>query len=73
MDFDGFVAIFDGKQIPNKVALFRFFEQGTYFAVTNIWPSIMIWLTALSRIDADSYTFIFKDYDFFLIDDEEEL
>ncbi len=40
MDFDGFVAIFDGKQIPNKVALFRFFEQGTYFAVTNTWSSI---------------------------------
>ena len=35
MDFDGFVAIFDGKQIPNKVALFRFFEQGTYLDVTN--------------------------------------
>lgn len=72
MDFDGFVAIFDEKQIPNKVALFRFLEQGTYFPVTNIWPSITIWLTALSRIEADSYTFIFKDYDFFLIDDEEE-
>ena len=25
MDLDGFAAIFDGKQIPNKVALFRFF------------------------------------------------
>ncbi|MDN5012587.1 hypothetical protein D8890_03990 [Streptococcus sanguinis] len=72
MDLDGFAAIFDGKQIPNKVALFRFFEQGTYFAVTNIWPSITNWLTALSRMEADSYTFIFKDYDFFLIDDEEE-
>jgi len=30
-------------------------------------------LTGLSWLQTGIYTFIFKDYDFFLIDDEEEL
>jgi len=40
------------------------------FPDTNNWSSITDWLTDLSWIEAGSYTFIFKDYDFFDYDDE---
>ena len=35
------------------------------FPDTNNWSSITDWLTDLYWIEAGSYTFIFKDYDFF--------
>lgn len=35
------------------------------FLDTNNWSSITDWLTDLYWIEAGSYTFIFKDYDFF--------
>ena len=69
LPFSGFVAIFDGKQIQNKEELFHFFEKIVGLPDANNWSSITDWLTNLSWIKAEEYSFIFENYDSFLKDD----
>ena len=69
LTFSGFVAIFDGKQIQNKEELFHFFEKIVGLPDANNWSSITDWLTDLSWIKAEEYSFIFENYDSFLKDD----
>ena len=69
LPFSGFVAIFDGKQIQNKEELFHFFEKIVGLPDANNWSSITDWLTDLSWIKAEEYSFIFENYDSFLKDD----
>lgn len=67
--FYGFVAIFDGQQIQNKEELFSFLEKNIDFPDANNWSAITDWLTDLSWLEAEEYTFIFENYDSFLKDD----
>ena len=67
--FSGFVAIFDGKQIQNKEELLSFLEKTVGLPDANNWSSITDWLTDLSWIKAEEYSFIFENYDSFLKDD----
>ena len=60
LPFSGFVAIFDGKQIQNKEELFHFFEKIVGLPDANNWSSITDWLTDLSWIKAEEYSFIFE-------------
>ena len=69
LPFSGFVAIFDGKQIQNKEELFHFLEKIVGLPDANNWSSITDWLTDLSWIKAEEYSFIFENYDSFLKDD----
>ena len=69
LPFSGFVANFDGKQIQNKEELFHFFEKIVGLPDANNWSSITDWLTDLSWIKAEEYSFIFENYDSFLKDD----
>ena len=69
LPFSGFAAIFDGNQIQNKEELFRFLEKTAGLPDANNWSSIMDWLTDLSWLKAEEYTFIFENYDGFLNDD----
>ena len=69
LPFSGFVAIFDGNQIQNKEELFRFLEKTVGLPDANNWSSITDWLTDLSWLKAEEYTFIFENYDGFLKDD----
>ena len=69
LTFSGFVAIFDGKQIQNKEELLSFLEKTVGLPDANNWSSITDWLTDLSWIKAEEYSFIFENYDSFLKDD----
>ena len=69
LPFRGFVAIFDGKHIQNKEELFRFLEKTAGLPDASNWSSITDWLTDLSWLKAEEYTFIFENYDAFLKDD----
>ena len=69
LPFSGFVAIFDGKQIQNKEELLSFLEKTVGLPDANNWSSITDWLTDLSWIKAEEYSFIFENYDSFLKDD----
>ncbi len=57
---------FDGKQIQNKRAI-SFLKR--IVSDANNWSSITDWLTDLSWIKAEEYSFIFENYDSFLKDD----
>ena len=69
LPLSGFVVIFDGNQIQNKEELFRFLEKTVGLPDANNWSSITDWLTDLSWLKAEEYTFIFENYDGFLKDD----
>ena len=69
LPFSGFVAIFYGKQIQKKEELFHFLKKIVGLPDANNWSSITDWLTDLSWIKAEEYSFIFENYDSFLKDD----
>ena len=69
LPFSGFAAIFDGNQIQNKEELFRFLEKTAGLPDANNWSSITDWLTDLSWLKSEEYTFVFENYDGFLKND----